>query len=253
MPYGLYISAEGAQALTARMEVIANHLANVDTVGFKREMSRFQARYSEETARGLDVPGSGSMNDLGGGVQVLSTELELSQGPLRETDLPTDLAIRGDGFFVVRRDDQDLLTRAGNFLLSAPDGGLVTSEGYPVLDVAGDPVRVDPDGGPWQVTPEGGVVQDGEITYLALVQPNSAGDLARAGENLFAPLAPPRAFALEERGSRVAPGFLEMSAVQPTTEMMDMIETSRAFEANVNMIRNQDQLMGSLIGRVLRA
>jgi flagellar basal-body rod protein FlgF/flagellar basal-body rod protein FlgG len=68
MPYGLYLSADGAHSQAKRLEVVANNLANVDTVGFKRELAIFQAREAEATRRGEDYFGSGSVNDVGGGV-----------------------------------------------------------------------------------------------------------------------------------------------------------------------------------------
>lgn len=250
MPYGLYISAEGALAQSLRMEVISNNLANVDTTGFKRDLALFQARYAEATARGLDMPGSGSVNDLGGGVEVLSTHTDFSTGPLKATQLPTDMAIEGEGFFMVRRGEQDLLTRAGDFMLT-PGGALVTQEGYPVLGAEGNPVVIDPQAGPWQVSPDGGIQQAGETNFLALVSPASLGDLVKTGENLFQPLAPARPVDASQR--RVLSGYLEHSGVKAVTEMTDMIETSRAFEANVNMIRNQDQMLGTLVSRVLRS
>ena len=253
MPYGLYISAEGAQAQSLRMETIANNLANVDTTGFKRDLALFQARFAEETARGFDLHGSGSINDLGGGVEALEIKTDFSLGPLKRTDSPTDLALRDPGgFFVVRRGEEDLLTRAGNFSIDST-GQLVTGEGYPVLAEGGRPIRVDPTGGPITVSPEGMLKQGDNAFLLSLVKPASLGDLARHGENLWAPLAPTEPLTAAERGNAVAQGYIEGSSVTATTEMMEMIETSRAFEANVNMIRSQDQLMGALFGRVLKA
>ena len=114
MSYGLYISAEGAHAQSRRVETLANNLANADTVGFKRDLAVLQARYSEETQRGLDYPGSQSVNDLGGGVKVAGTQTDFSAGAFKRTNVPSDMAIPGDGFFMVRRPDGDYLTRAGN-------------------------------------------------------------------------------------------------------------------------------------------
>ena len=88
MPYGLYISAEGAYAQNKRMEVLANNLANAATTAFKRDQPIFQARLAEATARGLDFPGSRSINDLGGGVEVLGTVTDFSQGALEATGNP---------------------------------------------------------------------------------------------------------------------------------------------------------------------
>ena len=115
MPYGMYLSTEGAIAQAKRLEVISNNLANVQTVGFKRDLALFQARLAEATERGQDQPGSGSINDLGGGISVKATATDYRPGPVRKTDLPTDVAIDGPGFFLVRRGDTNYLTRAGNF------------------------------------------------------------------------------------------------------------------------------------------
>jgi flagellar basal-body rod protein FlgF len=250
MPYGLYISAEGAHAQTRRLEVLANNLANVDTVGFKRELAIFQARYAEATARGQDTPGSGSINDLGGGVWVPQTKTDFSPGTLKRTNVPTDVAIEGEGFFVVQKGDATYLTRAGDFHLNQR-GELVTQQEYPVMNDTGTPVVIDPAGGPWHVSPTGTVRQRGMIQNLALVKPASLGDLAKAGENLFRPLAEAQPVPAAER--RVASGFLEMSGVQPTTEMVELIETSRAIEANVNMMQTQDQMLSGLVTRLMRS
>jgi flagellar basal-body rod protein FlgF/flagellar basal-body rod protein FlgG len=251
MFYGAYISAEGAQAQSRRLEILANNLANVDTTGFKRDLAVVRARHAEEIDIGLDFPGSGSINNVGGGVRLVETQTDFSMGPLTLTGQPTDMAIEGQGFFRVRKPDGDYLTRAGNFALR-PTGELVTQEGYAVLDSDGNPIVIDTEVGPWTINSDGAIVQgDGGGVLLSLVTPRSLGDLVKAGENLFRPLADPLPVPPEAR--RVAQGYLERSGVQPTLEMMDLITASRAFEANVNMIRNQDQMIGSLVGRLLRA
>lgn len=250
MPYSLYISAEGAAAQSRRMETIANNLANVDTVGFKRDLAVQQARFAEETAQGLDQPGTRTVNDLGGGVMTPATLTDFSHGPMKNTTIPTDMAIEGPGFFVVSDGERELLTRAGNFSLTAT-GDLVTQQGYAVLNSSGQPVRVPPDQGPWQITSDGSVFQAGNATPLAIVEPDSLLQLQKVGENSFLPLEPAKPVSPLER--RVAQGYLEGSTVAATTEMMEMIQTSRAFEANVNLIRHQDQMLGTLIGRLLKA
>jgi flagellar basal-body rod protein FlgF len=249
MPYGLYISAEGAQAQSLRMEVIANNLANTNTPGFKRELAVFQSRFAEAAQRGLVPPGSGAIDDLGGGVDSLATITDFSPGPIKPTDMPSDLAIEGDGFFVVRRQGKDFLTRAGNFMVT-PAGTLVTQSGDPVIAADGNPLVIDPQRGPWDMTPDGAVAQAGEKTYLLLVRPRSHGDLVKAEGNLFAPLAP--TVPVPENERHVLSRFLEQSSVASVSEMTDMIETSRAFEANVNLIRSQDTILGELVSRVLK-
>jgi flagellar basal-body rod protein FlgF len=248
MPYGLYLSAEGAQAQSTRLETIAHNLANVDTVGFKREMAIFQARYAEAIQQGLATPGSGAMDDLGGGIMVRETKTDYSPGPLKRTEIPTDVAVKGPGFFVVKKGDQTLLTRAGNFTLTAR-GELVTQQGYAVLDDAGTPIVIRDT--PWHMSDSGVVRQASGTQALALVQPQSLGDLVRVGENLFRPLSDPPAVPAADR--RIVAGYLEMSAVQPTSEMTAMIQASRALEANINMMRVQDQMLSGLVNRVMRA
>ena len=256
MPYGLYISAEGAQVQSRRMEVIANNLANVDTVGFKRDLAVMQSRYAEAVQRGTAAAGSGSINDghqvlmVDGGVQFRQTATDFSPGPLRKTGNPTDVALPGDGFFVVQKGQERLLTRAGNFRLTAA-GDLVTQQGYPVLGEGNAPIALSATGDPWEIDSAGGVSQAGTRQELQIVKPASLGDLVKSGENLFRPLGEVRPLAAGERA--VSGGCLEMSAVQPTTEMTTMIETSRILEANVNVMKTHNEMLQGLIERVLKA
>jgi flagellar basal-body rod protein FlgF len=249
MPYGLYISAEGALVQSRRLETVANNLANVNTVGFKRDLAIFQARQAEAITRGQAAAGQRTWNDLGGGVEVRETRTDYQQGPFKNTGIPTDMAIRGDGFFSVRAPDGDYLTRAGNFAV-LPTGELVTQQGYSVLDEGGTPVLIESH--PWELTHDGGIQQeDGTVIPLGLQRPNSLADMIKVGENLFRPMGRVTPVELEERN--VVQGHLEVSGVNPTSEMMHMIEASRAFEANVNLIKNQDQMLGTMLGRLLKA
>lgn len=250
MSYPLYISAEGAMAQQSRLENLANNLANVATPGFKRDLAVLQARYAEETAQGEDYPGSHTPNDLGGGVKLSGTATDFSPGPLRHTEIPTDMAIGGEGFFVVRRNNQRMLTRAGNFQF-ADDGTLNTPDGYPVLSDADEPVKIDRTAGPWIMSPTGEIRQDGTVINMALVKPRSMGDLVKVGDNMFMPLADPSNVPAE--GRKVMQGYLEQSGVKPPLEMVELIETSRAFEANVNMVKYHDQMLEMITQRVLKS
>ncbi len=249
MPYGLYISAEGANAQSQRMDVIANNLANVDTVGFKRELAIFQARFAEAIDQGLNLPGSGTIDDVGGGIALWQTVTDHSIGPPKKTDAKTDVAITKPGvFFVVAKGEEKLLTRAGNFAIM-PDGRLTTQQGYNVLDAAENPIVIgDPS---WNIDGTGAVRQLGTTQNLALVQPESLGDLVKIGENLFRALAETTDVPLNER--QVKPGYLEMSTVRPTSEMTELIHASRAMEANINMMKTQNEMLAGLINRVLKA
>ncbi len=253
MPYGLYLSAEGAHAQSKRLEVIANNLANVDTAGFKRHLAIFQARYAEETARGADTPGSGTINDLGGGIEVLQTAIDFSPGNLKHTGVPTDMAIKGDGFFMVEKDGRRFLTRAGNFSLS-PTGQLIARRGadtYAVLGDGGAPIVIDPTLGPWEVTSWGGIRQAGSLQNIAVVAPENLAELVPVGHTLFEFRSSVQPVPLAQR--QVASGYLETAAVQPTLEMIELIETTRAIEANLNMMQTQDEMMSALVNRVMRS
>ncbi len=247
MPYGLYMAAEGAQVQSQILDVLSNNMANVDTAGFKRDLAVAQSRYSEAIEQGLDYPGSGRINDVGGGVLTRETATQFSSGPIKSTGIATDMAILGEGFFQVDRDGETLLTRAGNFTLDGT-GQLVTQAGHPVLSDGGSPIRVDPTRR-WTVDNQGTVVQDGSATKLAVVQPKSLGDLVKVGNTMFSSISDTTPVAAEDRAVRG--GHLELSGVKPTEEMMELIKTSRAFEVNVQMIKSHDSIMGSLISRVL--
>jgi flagellar basal-body rod protein FlgF/flagellar basal-body rod protein FlgG len=249
MPYGLYLSAEGAQAQAQRLEVIANNLANVETPGFKRDVPTFQARFSEAIQQGLEPAGSRSLNDVGGGVKLVETQTDFSRTTLRQTEAATDFAVNGDGFFQVRgRQGELLLTRAGNFTLDAR-GRLVTQiDNLPVLDVGGSEIALD-GSQPFEVRAGGRIVQNGNETALGLASVASMGDLVKTGNNCFRSLGPVGQVPAEQRDIRQ--GYLEQSGVNPTREMMAMIESTRAFEANTRLIQNQDTMISGLINRVL--
>lgn len=247
MSYGLYVSAAGAQVQSQRLEILSNNLANADTPGFKREMAVPQARHAEAIEQGLDSAGSGSMANVGGGVFMGESITDFSPGRLRRTDAQSDFAIKNDdAFFLVQRGDESLLTRAGNFQFES-SGRLVSSQGYPVLDSSGTPITIDPSL-PWQLSERGEIMQAGSAIPLAVVKPPTRRDLEHVGENLFRSRT-----SIAPSPSQVASGYLELSTVSPTTEMMHLIEASRAYEANVRLIQNHDTMLGSLIGRVLRA
>ncbi|MCR9208585.1 MAG: flagellar hook-basal body complex protein [bacterium] len=250
MPYGVYLSAAGAQAQNHRLQQISHNLANVDTPGFKPSQTILQARFSELIEEGMVSPGLGGADDIGGGVTIQPEQTQFGVGAIRTTGRETDFALHDKkSFFVLQRGDEQLLTRAGDFMFDST-GTMVNSGGDPVLGKSGRPIQIDPRR-PFTVGSEGTITQAGETQQLMLAQPASYGDLANVGGNLFRPLAE---FSLVPDSQRnVVAGSLEQSAVSPTGTMMEMIETSRAYEANIQMIKNQDSVLGSLIGRVLQS
>ncbi len=251
MSYGMYISAEGAKAQSQRLEFIANNLANLETPGFKRDVPTFQARFAEAIQQGTDYAGSKSQNDVGGGVKLIDVDTDFSDGTLRSTKIPTDFAVNGDGFFQVQQaDGENLLTRAGNFMLDA-QGRLVTQTGrHQVLNDSGEAIKLDTEL-PWQFLPGGLIDQGGSQIAIGLQQPESLGDLVKVGNNTFRPLG--TITPVPEEARDIRQGYLEQSSVSSTSEMMAMIETSRAFEANTKLIQHQDGMLGQLLSRVLRS
>lgn len=249
MPYGLYISAEGADVQRRRLEVLANNLANVETPGFKRELAIAQERHAEEIQRGLAAAGSGSLNDVGGGVMTRETMSDFAPGPFKETGQRTDLAIDGPGMFAVSTPRGVRYTRAGDFSIDR-NQRLVTQQGYAVLADDGQPITIsDPE---WSVSDRGEIRQGGGLTPLRIVQQDPRA-LRHEAENLFVPLGDEEPARLAPNQRTVRGGFLEGSSVSPVSEMALLIEATRAYEANVRMIQNHDSVLGQLFGRVLKA
>ena len=144
MIYGLYLSATGVMTNSYRQDVIANNLANSETVGFKRDLARFQERKTALQERG----GGGDWSDpllekLGGGVLAMPTLVDTQQGDLEPTGNPLDVAIQGDGYFAVDSTSGKHLTRDGRFMTNR-DGNLIlsTDQGQHVLDDQGKPIKL---------------------------------------------------------------------------------------------------------------
>ena len=263
MSFGLYISSEGAMAQEYRMQTIANNLANLDTPGFKREVALQMARHTESVRMG-EVPfGTGLMTDIGGGVHTIGTHTEFSQGPIMATEMRTDLAIQGDAWFLVRdmANGEEFLTRAGNFQTDR-NGVFVSEWGrsrFQLLDIEGEPVTLPvPDSNTWHITDDGVLheVGVGRVQQIALVQPDDLKTMVKIGENVYRLEVPYDVLGYQPIPGPERPlirsGHLEMSAVNPSTEMIEMIIASRAVETNVKMMHAQDEASGALINRVLR-
>lgn len=250
MYYGMYVSAAGAHALSKQVETLSNNLANVDTSGFKRNLSILEARDSEAIERGLVSPGGRGLDDIGGGVRLLETPTDFSLGVIRQTHKDTDFALDNPlDFFMVQRGEEQFLTRAGAFHFSA-DGRLQTESGDNVLGADGAPIQINPlvD---WKVHNGGMIEQAGTLIPLGLRRAANGSDVMQVGDNFFTP----RNGTLEpvpDNERSIRSGFLERSSVQPTREMVDLIAASRAYEANVRLIQQGDSLVGALVGRILR-
>ncbi len=244
------MSAAGANAQNHRLEVLSHNLANVNTAGFKPHLAMLQARQSEAVQRGEVSPGELGVDDLGGGVGIQPAATQYQQGLIQTTGRKTDFAINDkESFFSIEYDDSEMLTRAGDFLFDT-SGTLVTPHGDPVISTAGGRIRINPTL-PYEVTSDGSIVQGNQRFQLKLVRPSSLGDLARFGDNLYQPLASVSPVPPEQR--KIMSGSLEHSAVSPTAAMMELIEASRVYEANIRMIQTQNESTEQLVSRVLRS
>jgi len=248
MPYGVYLSASGAHAQSHRMQVLSNNLANVDTPGFKPQETVLQSRFARMIEEGHVTQGYGGADDIGGGVTIQEGKTQFAVGPMKRSGRETDFAINDESsFFVVQQGEERMLTRAGDFLFDS-QGRLVNQNGNPVLNADGKTIQIN-NNLPFRVGPDGRIQQGDQQWEMMLARPKNLGDLSHLGGSLFKPLADFDLVPPAER--KVVAGMLEHSAVSPTSAMMELIETSRAYEANVRMIQNQDSVMGTLISRML--
>jgi len=251
MIYGMYRSAAGMMAATYKQGLIANNLANTETMGFKRDFvvaqqRRLGAEERPELARFHDPFFSG----LGGGTLLSPTYSDATQGSLEITGKGTDAAIEGEGYFVVEKGGQRYLTRNGNFMLSR-DGELILADGSnaAVLSREMGKIVLDPLA-KTEIGPEGWILQGGLLTQRLAVKQAESGAVRKVGQQLLVTgdvAALPEATKMTVRG-----GALERSNVHPASELTQMMETQRLMEANANMIRYQDQTLGRLVSDVGR-
>lgn len=253
MTSALQIARSGLDALDSRMKVISNNLANVNTTGFKRDRASFET-LMYQTTRPAGAPAGGDAQYAAGlgtgtGVRVAGSERIHIQGALTQTDNALDLAIEGSGFFQVARPDGTLAyTRDGSFKLDAT-GRLVTGAGYRltpeiVLPEGAQQVTIAADGTvsatlPGQTEP----AQVGQVQVTRFLNP--AG-LQPLGENLYGESAASGAAQTGVGGvdgaGVIRQGALEASNVSTVQELVDMIETQRAYEVNAKVINAADEM-----------
>lgn len=250
MLYGLYLSAQGAQARATQLEVTSNNLANAGTNAFKRDLTLFQAHPSFDRERGGGVLPPGNLSGSTGGVTVAGTLTDYSQGNLDQTKGPLDLAIAGPGFFRVSNGTEELLTRDGRFAKNAANEIVTADGGLRVLSTTGTPIRITPDAVAVDIAEDGTVSErlpTGEsvpVARLSVVSPQPINAVEKLGDNLYRPIGE---VAPAAGDTRVLQGFLEGSGVNPVGETMEMIQASRAFETNINMMRFQDESLARLL------
>jgi flagellar basal-body rod protein FlgG len=237
-----------------KIDVIANNLANVNTIGYKRSRADFQDLLYQTlqapgtlNAAGQQLPGG---VQIGLGVRTSGVQKINLEGDLQQTENQYDVAIEGEGYFQVLLPNGELAyTRAGNFRVNA-EGTLVTPEGYRIQPDIAVPVdatetTIGADGTvsvvrPGQTAPE-------EIGQLQLARFANPSGLRAIGRNLHQETAASGAPNLGTPGDNgygtLAQGFIEMSNVNLVEEMVNMIVAQRAYETSSRVISTADQML----------
>ena len=254
MNSALWVAKTGLDAQQTRMSVVSNNLANVNTTGFKKGRAVFEdllyqnvRQVGAQTSQDTQAPSGMS---LGTGVRVVATEKQFTQGNVVQTNNALDIAIQGRGFFQVLLPDGTLgYTRDGSFQRNA-QGDMVTASGFQL-----QPGVNIPDGVQSVTIGSDGVVSvllagqsaPQQVGTLQLVDFINPGGLQPRGENLLLESASsgapqPGNPGLNGLGTLVQ-GALESSNVNVVEELVNMIETQRAYEMNSKAIETTDQLL----------
>jgi flagellar basal-body rod protein FlgG len=250
----LWVAKTGLDAQQTRMAVIANNLANVNTTGFKKGRPIFEdlmyqniRQVGAQTTQDTDLP---TGFQLGSGVKVVATEKLHTQGNVQQTENSLDVAINGRGYFQILMPSGDInYTRDGSFKLDS-NGQMVTSGGMPLdpnITIPNDAlsITIGTDGTVTVVQPGSpDAVQVGDIQLADFINPSG---LAPVGENLFvesvASGSPVIGTPGEDEFGSVYQGSLETSNVNVVEELVNMIETQRAYEMNSKAISTTDEML----------
>lgn len=257
MNYGLYLSAAGAIASAHRQDVLANNLANINTVGFKPDAVDVRARLPER----LEFPGNvldakHLLEQLGGGIYTNPTRVQLSQGALTRTEGDLDLAIEGDGFFMIQDNSGPQpalrLTRDGRFTLNSNSELVMAANGHRVLNARSRPIRLDP-GQTVNIQHNGRILQNGRtVATLGFAQPQDPASLIKVGANLLRLDEDAELDAARPDGA-IRQGFTEASAVNAITTLTSMMSAAKSAQSNLRMIQYHDNILGqafTTFGRV---
>ena len=254
MDASMWVAKTGLDAQQTRLSVISNNLANVNTTGFKRDRAMFEdllyqnvRQAGGQTAQTTQAP-TGLM--IGTGTRIVSTEKNHAQGNMINTQNALDLAVAGEGFFQISMPDGTIAyTRDGSFKLSNV-GQLVTASGNPlappiIIPGNASSITVGEDGTvSVEIFGGGGAQQLGQIQIARFV--NAAG-LTPMGGNLYKQTVASGAPQLLNPGTQAAgtlrQGMLEASNVNVVEEMVNMIETQRAYEINSKAISAADGML----------
>jgi len=253
----LWIAKTGLDAQQTQLDVITNNLANVSTTGFKRSRAVFEDLLYQ-TAR---QPGAQSSQQtqlpsglsIGTGVRNVATERMHTQGALQQTGNSLDLAINGQGFFQIQMPDgTTAYTRDGSFQQDA-QGQLVTASGYPLqppitIPANAQTITIGRDGTVSVAQPnQVATTQVGAIQIANFINP--AG-LQAKGENLYVETASSGTPSTNTPGANgvgiLTQGYTEMSNVNIVEELVNMIQTQRAYEINSKAVTTSDQMLAKL-------
>jgi flagellar basal-body rod protein FlgG len=253
----LYAAASGLEAQQINIDVIANNLANVNTVGFKQSRSEFQdLLYQNVRSSGS---ASSSSTDLPVGLQVgmgskpIATSRLFTQGDFRNTGNPLDMVVEGNGFFeVLMPSGETAYTRAGSFHLNR-DGTMVTADGNPLnpqITIPSDAmsITIGTDGTVSVTQPGQSQAQQVGSLQLAIFQ-NSAG-LNSIGKNLFLPTTSSGEAITGTPGENgigtINQGYVELSNVSVVEEMVNMIVGQRAYETNSKVVQAANEMLQTI-------
>ena len=249
----MWISKTGVQAQDAKLQAIANNLANVNTVGFKRDRVVFEDLFYQVDAQ----PGAQSADNtvsngvqLGNGTRVVGTQKVFTNGNMQTTSQPLDVAINGAGFLQVRRPNgEPAYTRAGQLQVDS-NGTLTNAQGLPLVPQITVPQNATAitigENGMVSATVAGSTTPTelGQLTLTGFVNP--AGLLA-LGENLFQETAASGTANEGRPGDgalgKLKKGALEGSNVQVVEEMVDMIAAQRTYEMNTKVLSAADNML----------
>ena len=223
MDSGLYTAYSGLKATADMLDVLSNNLANVNTTGFKSDETFLRIYNHAVSAQGAG-PLDSAINDSS---VVRGSLSNFAPGTIKTTGNELDVAIEGKGFLVVQGPAGLYYTRNGNLHVNG-EGGLVTSEGLPVLGEGG-PIQLP--AGRISITASGEIEADGKsVDTLKLVDFKDRGALEKVGNSLFRSRGP-EAVELESGEKVIRQGCLEQSNVNPVKQMMLMIDVMRQFES----------------------
>ncbi len=251
MIQGLYESGTSMMNRATRQDVIANNISNSEVPGFKRD-GVFLRELGEARRKGSGAHPVWRNDRLAGAF------IDFGQGTLRQTGSSRHVAIHGTGFFQVRTPQGDVYTRNGEFSLTN-QGVLVTNLGHPVLDDRGGEIALE--GPDFTVNDGGEIIQNGEPKATLGIfdfekdadgfyqDPDGVTRLERKQNGFFFPKPGVNRLAKDPQ-TKLLQGYLEEANIDPITQMVDMLEVVRSYEADQRAIRAQNETLGRSVNDV---